>query len=192
MHLVWGLRRFAVLAAVFAFVAVLAGPLAAHAQDTPACSDGVDNDGDNYIDGADAGCGGGSDNDETDSPYAGIEIQDLPLPLVTLQGTVDTKKGDVKVSRLQIRALIGSVVEVTCKGKTCPFMTFKRQMFRNSLRLEALERKLKAPTTLTLRVGRQNQLGKFVQYKLRRGKAPVRVDDCLAQDTGERKPCYED
>ena len=46
----------------------------------PQCSDGVDNDGDNAIDGLDAGCGDGSDDDETDSTYAGIVIITVPLP----------------------------------------------------------------------------------------------------------------
>jgi hypothetical protein len=35
---------------------------------TPRCSDGVDNDGDALIDGADPGCVGPSDNDETNAP----------------------------------------------------------------------------------------------------------------------------
>ena len=192
MPLLQGLRRLAVLAAVLAFVAALAGPMTAVAQDdAPQCSDGVDNDGDNEIDGADMGCGGGSDDDETDSPYSGIKTVTVPLPVVTLQGTVDTK-GNVNVSKLQIRAQSGSTAEVECRGKSCPFKKTSRRMLRTTLRLGALERRLKAPLRLTLRIRRASQLGKFVQYKLKRNQAPVRTDDCLNQDTGKRQPCFVD
>lgn len=192
MNLVRGLSRFAVLAAVFALFA-LAWPAApASGQDgAPACSDGVDNDGDNAIDGFDQGCGGGSDNDETDSPYSGIKIVTVPLPLVTLQGTVDTK-GNVDVSRLQVRAKRGSVIQAECKGKKCPVKSLTRRMITNSQRLEEFERLLKAPLRLTLRIGRPEQIGKFVRYTLKRGKPPVRKDACIAQDTQEVGPCYLD
>jgi hypothetical protein len=36
-----------------------------------ACADGVDNDGDGLVDGADPGCSGTGDNDETDAPQSG-------------------------------------------------------------------------------------------------------------------------
>jgi hypothetical protein len=187
-----GLRRLAVLAALFAFVATLTGPMNAVAQDeAAACSNQIDDDSDGAVDGFDPGCGGGSDDDETDSPYSGILVKTVPLPVVTLQGTVDAK-GNVKVSRLQIRAQSGSTAEVECRGKSCPFRRSSSRMLRTSLRLTALERKLKAPLTLTLRIRRASQLGKFVQYKLRRNQAPVRTDDCLNQDSGKRQPCFVD
>lgn len=185
-------RRFALLATLLAFVAVLTGPIAATAQvELPACSNGIDDDSDNSIDGDDAGCGDGADDDETDSPYAGIEIVTIALPLVSLQGEVD-RKGNVKVSKLLIRARRGSVVDVTCKGRKCPFITQQRQMLRNSLRLGFLERKLKAPLTLTLKIQRRANLGKFVRYKLRRNASPLRTDACLDQEFGTRTTCYPD
>lgn len=192
MDLVRGLSRFVVLAAVLALFAVAWPAVPASGQDvTPACSNGVDDDSDGAIDGADAGCAGGSDDNETDSPYAGIKFITVPLPLVTLQGTVDDM-GNVNVSRLQVRAQRGSVVAVTCQGAKCPFISLDRRMITSSLRLKPLERKLKAPMTLTFKIGRPQQLGKFVQYKLRRGKPPARKDACIAQDTQKVGPCYQD
>lgn len=178
------------LAALFAIAAVLAGPVSAPAQvDLPACSDGVDNDSDNYVDGADAGCGGGSDDDETDSPYAGVIIETVALATVTLQGEVD-RKGNVEVSKLLIRGRRGSDVDVTCQGRRCPFITQRRQMFKGSMRLGFLERKLRAPMKLTLKIQRRGQLGKLVRYKLRRNNTPLRTDGCLDQDSGARTACY--
>ncbi len=155
----------------------------------PQCSDGVDNDADGAIDGADAGCGDGSDDDEADSPYSGIVLVVIPLPVVTLQGTVDAK-GTVRVSKLQIRAVRGTRVTIGCRGHACPFKTLRRIMITSTLRLKKLERKLKPTMTLTMRIARPGQLGKFVRYKVRRKKSPKRTDACLDQTTGKVRGCF--
>lgn len=185
--------RLALLAATLAALALaLPAVPAAGQQGAPACSNGVDDDSDNAVDGADAGCAGGSDTDETDSPYAGIVFETIALPLVTLQGTVDDK-GNVDVKKLQIRAKRGSVVNVTCKGKSCPVKSARRRMITSTLRLGVFERGvLKAPATLTMRIARPQQLGKLVRYRLRRGKAPVRTDACLDGATQKATPCFGD
>ncbi len=186
--------RFARISVLLGMLGVLfaAFPAASSlAADTaqPQCSDGVDNDADGAIDGADAGCADGSDDNETDSPYSGIVLVTVPLPVVTLQGTVDAK-GAVKVSRLQIRALRGTRVIVTCRGHACPFKTLRRIMITSSLRLKKLERKLKPTMIVTMHIARPGQLGKYVQYKVRRKKAPKRRDACLDQVTGKVRGCF--
>jgi hypothetical protein len=193
MHLLWGPVRLALL--IVALVAsVVAFPAAtSHAQappQQPQCSDGIDNDSDGAIDGFDQGCGGGSDNDESDSIYAGIVTVTVALPVVTLQGTVT--HGVVTVSKLLIRANRGSIVEISCSGKHCPFKTIRRTMVTTSLRITKLERKLRPSLTLTMRIARAGQLGKFVTYKVRRGISPVRFDACLDQDTGNVRGCFLD
>lgn len=169
----------------------VAAPAISVAQDTaqPQCSDGVDNDADNAVDGADAGCADGSDNDETDSIYAGVLTVTVALPVVSLQGTVNTK-GVVNVSKLQVRAQRGSTVDVTCTGKPCPFKSVHRTMITTSLRLGKLETKLRPKLQLKLRIARPNQLGKYVSYKVRRKKGPLRVDACLDQATGKVRGCF--
>src|SRR4051812_38020794 len=102
------LTRIGLLVAVLALSVGFPLSQNAVAQTHPQCSDGIDNDGDNAIDGADTGCLNGDDNDESDSPYSIIKT--VPLPLVTLQGTVSSK-GVVKVKRLLIRAQRGSTVD---------------------------------------------------------------------------------
>lgn len=191
MHVFRGLGRIALLVAALAALALTFTATTAIGQtdDQPACSDNIDNDSDNAVDGADAGCGGGDDTDETDSPYSGIKIVTVPLPLVTLQGTVDSK-GTVVVSLLEVQALRGSVIEARCSGKACPFKSNRTVMITGKVRLKKLERKLRAPMTLTLRIRRNNQLGKYVRYQLRRNKAPLRKDACLDQVTEKVIPCY--
>lgn len=170
-----------VLAALVAVV-----PALAQTTPLPQCSDGIDNDGDNAIDGADAGCGGGTDNDESDSVY---QIVTVALPVVTLQGTVDAK-GTVDVSLLQIRAYRGSTVDITCAGKRCPFKSLRRTVITTSLRIRDMERKYRAPLTLKIRISRPSELGKYVRYKVRRKKPPIRKDFCLDQTTGKVRGCY--
>jgi hypothetical protein len=192
MHPLRALGRAALLLlALAALVAVV--PTASIAQDseTPQCSDGIDNDGDNAIDGGDRGCGDGVDDDETDSEYSGIEVITVALPVVTIQGTVD-RKGVVDIAHLVIRARRGSLVSITCKGKKCPFKTFSRRMITNRLRIADLERKLKPTMELQFRVARTRQLGKYVRYQVRKKKPPKRTDACLNQLTGEVEGCFPD
>lgn len=185
-----GLGRLALLvAALAASTLTFAAATASGQNEQAACSDGIDNDSDGAIDGADAGCGGGDDRDETDSPYAGVEFVTLPLPLVTLQGSV-FDNGDVKVTKLQVRALRGTTVRLRCIGKRCPVKQSQNIMITNALRLKRFEKRLKPPLMLDLRIQRNGDLGKFVRYKLRRNAAPEREDDCLDQLTEKRRPCY--
>jgi len=105
------------------------------------------------------------------------------------QGTVD-RRGNVDVARLQVRALRGSTVDIRCSGRRCPFKKLRRIMITSSLRLTKLERELRAPLTLTMRIARPGQLGKYVRYRVRRGKAPKRSDSCLDQTTGKVRGCF--
>ena len=193
MHVLRLTGRLALLLTVLAVLGAVQAIPTASAQDTqPACSDGVDNDGDNAIDGADAGCGDGNDNDETDSPYSGIKYVTVALPLVTLQGTVNAR-GVVKVSKLRITAKPGSKVTIRCSGKSCPFKRGKRIMITKNLRLKPFERRLRPSLRFSLAITYPDSLGKLVQYKVRR-KGPVRIDKCLVEN--ETSPnavqdCYQ-
>ena len=158
------MRMIALTGRLCAFVALLAAlltvaPVAssrAQDPDRSQCSDGVDNDADNAVDGADAGCADGADTDETDSIYSGIVFVTVPLPVLTLQGTV-AASGVVSVAKLIVRAQSGSTVDIKCAGKTCPFKKLRRVMLTNRLRLSKLERKLKpvSYTHLTLPTNRE-------------------------------------
>ena len=189
MHVLGRLGRLPLL--LLALVALSAfHPVASHAQSAPQCSDGIDNDSDGAIDGADAGCAGGDDNNETDSPYSGIQVVTVALPIVTVQGSVDGK-GSLTVTRFVVNANRGTVIDIRCAGRRCPFKRFRRTMLSTSLRLKPLERRYSAPQVLRMRLQRQGQLGKFVRYTLRRNKAPKRFDSCLDPLTQKVRGCFE-
>jgi hypothetical protein len=186
MHLL--ARLGALLAALVAVAATHPAP--ASSQDAQVqCSDGIDNDSDGATDSADAGCSDADDNDETDSPYSGIEVHTVALPVVTLQGTVDTR-GVVRIKKLFFRADRGTGIDVRCNGPHCPFKRLHRTMITTSLQLKKLERKLRPPMVLRMRLQRPGQLGKYVRYKVRRRKAPLRIDSCLDPTTSKVRGCF--
>lgn len=157
-------------------------------QGVTECSDGLDNDGDNAIDGADFGCPNGDDDSEAITEYT-LPGRTIPLPVVTIQGTVSAK-GVVKVSTFQIRAIRGSNVNIRCKGKGCPFKSADRTMISSKLRLKQFQTKLKPNLTIKLRIGLPDDLGKYLSYKVRKKKAPVRNDQCIAASSGNIVPCF--
>jgi hypothetical protein len=109
--------------------------------------------------------------------------------VVTLQGTVNGK-GTVSVSNLFFRADRGTGIDISCKGRHCPFKKLHRTMITTSLRLKKLERKLRPPMVLRMRLQVPGQLGKYVRYKVRRRKAPLRVDSCLDPVTRKVRGCF--
>lgn len=189
MHVLGRLGRLTLLLLALAAAAV-AQPVSSHAAGVPQCSDGIDNDSDGAIDGADAGCAGGDDNNEADSPYSGIQVVTVALPVVTIQGTVDAR-GALKVTRFVVNASRGTVIDIRCSGRGCPVKHFQRTMLTTQLRLKPLERTFSAPEVLRMRLQRQNQLGKFVRYALRRNKTPKRFDACLDPVTQKVHGCFE-
>jgi hypothetical protein len=189
MHLLGRLGRLALLLAVLALAAATIPAISGAQSEQPQCSDNIDNDSDNAVDGADAGCAGGEDDDETDSPYSGIVTVTRAFPVVTLQGTVDVK-GTVTVAKLLFRADRGTGIDITCKGRHCPFKRLHRTMITSSLRLKRMERTLRPAMLLRMRIGVPDQLGKYVRYRVRHRKAPARVDACLDPVTRKVRGCF--
>jgi hypothetical protein len=119
-----------------------------------------------------------------------------PFPVVRITGKVSRKGAWIK--RLSIRAPYGSTVTVRCRGRGCPF--------RRATRTLALVGRAKTPSkTVTIRklarrllhggasvkvlVTRQGEIGKYTRFKIRRGRAPVRTDLCLAPGSTAPSEC---
>jgi hypothetical protein len=189
MHLLGRLGCFALLVVALAATAGTL-PAVTKAQDQqPQCSDQIDNDLDGFVDGADPGCGGGDDDDEIDSPYSSIVLVTAALPVLTLQGTVN-RHGALDISRFFVRADRATVVDIRCAGRHCPFKRIERRMITTSLRIRRMERKLRPPMVVKMRLQRTGQLGRYVKYTLRRNKAPKRIDSCLDQTSGKVRKCF--
>jgi hypothetical protein len=108
-----------------------------------------------------------------------------PFPVVRIKGRL-TANG-ARVTRLSVKAPAGTEVTVRCRRHGCP----KRRSNRTAhtarpLRFRAFERKLRAGVRLIVTATRVGLIGKHVTIKIRRGRAPKRVDRCL--EPGETVP----
>ena len=107
-----------------------------------------------------------------------------PYPVVRLAGRL-TVNG-ARVRRLSVsRAPRCAVVAVSCRGRSCPARRVSRFLARRPLRFRRFERRLPAGTVLTVRISKGDSIGKFTEFRIRAGKAPLRRDRCLRP--GERR-----
>ncbi len=108
-----------------------------------------------------------------------------PFPVVAIGGRVIGRR--VLVSLLRVsRAPRGSIVTVTCRGRSCPFKRARRTKGRKALRIRGLERRLRSGTVITIIVRKGNTIGKYTRLRIRRGAPPARIDRCIRP--GARRP----
>ncbi|MGH2846370.1 MAG: PKD domain-containing protein [Thermoleophilaceae bacterium] len=105
-----------------------------------------------------------------------------PFPVVRIAGRL-TRKG-ARVRLLAIRAPVCSRVEVSCRGRSCPVKRASAYAGRKRLRFRRFQRRLRAGTVLTVRVSKNDLIGKFTRFRIRKGREPKRRDRCLRP--GER------
>ena len=100
-----------------------------------------------------------------------------PFPVVRMRGRL-TASG-ARVSLLSVRAPRPAKVTVRCKG-SCPTDRWIRSSRKSRLtRVRAFERTLRSGTRITVTVTRHGYIGKRTTFVIRRGQAPLRVDNCL-------------
>jgi hypothetical protein len=111
-----------------------------------------------------------------------------PFPVVRIVGRA-SKKG-ARIRRLSIDAPPGTSVSVRCQGRGCPFkrarQTVSMRVLAGSLpatrvtRVRRLEgRTLRAGAILRISVTRNDAIGKYTRFKIRKNKSPTRADRCL-------------
>jgi hypothetical protein len=112
-----------------------------------------------------------------------------PFPVVRLAGRIS--KGGTRLRLFAIDAPTGARVVVMCKGRSCPFRLTARSAgtvdpgrgkvhASSSLRIKQLEKRvLKKGVSITIFVTKPGTIGKYVQFKIRKGRPPARVDRCL-------------
>jgi hypothetical protein len=83
---------------------------------------------------------------------------------------------------------IGATVQITCKGKKCPFKRKRITAKSAVVKLVAVfkKRRMPAGTRLEIRVTKAGTIGKVVTFTLQKKKTPKRTDRCLA--IGATKP----
>jgi hypothetical protein len=114
-----------------------------------------------------------------------------PFPVVRIAGSF-TSAGS-RIRALEISAPKRARIEVQCSGNSCPR---QRQTKVASLapvaqsatlvRFGRFERSLRAGVVLEIRITQSGRIGKYTRFRVRRGRAPSRIDRCLTP--GKRTP----
>jgi PKD repeat protein len=103
-----------------------------------------------------------------------------PFPIVRISGTFAA--GWVRLRVLSVRAPSGTRIVLRCSGATCPVRSVVRivRPGRTLVRFRMMERRrLRAGVVIRIAVTKQNRIGKYTRFVLRRNAAPARRDTCM-------------
>jgi PKD repeat protein len=114
-----------------------------------------------------------------------------PYPVLRLAGRLTRSGARVRVLSV-LRAPVCALVEVSCRGKSCPVKRASGYVGRGPLRFRRFERRLRAGTVLTVRVSKNALIGKLTQFTIRKDIAPRRRDRCLRPGQRAGSPCPRD
>jgi hypothetical protein len=114
-----------------------------------------------------------------------------PFPVVRLAGRLTRRGAQVRVLSV-MRAPVCALVQIRCRGTSCPVRRASAFAGRRPVRFRRFERRLKAGTVLTVRVSKNDLIGKFTQFVIRKDGAPERRDRCLRPGRRAGSPCPRD
>ena len=110
-----------------------------------------------------------------------------PFPIVRLAGEV--VRDGARIRTLSVRAPSGARVMVRCRGGGCPAKRLQKPVARGPVRFRSLERFLPAGSVLEVLVRRGDQIGKYTNFRIRRGRVPRRTDGCLPPNSMRGVKC---
>ena len=111
-----------------------------------------------------------------------------PFPTVRLVGIVLPR--GARITLLEVRgAPRGARVTVRCSGRGCPFRTRRRVAETGRVRLSRFPRVLVAGARLEVFVRAPGVIGRYVAFRIRAGKRPIRTDRCLLPGASEPTRC---
>jgi PKD repeat protein len=116
----------------------------------------------------------------------------VPFPIVRFV-SIDKASG-VKLRLLSVKAPPGAKIVVRCEHRGCPRRSAKhvvstRPARARWTRFRSFERFLRAGVSLIVRVTRDNEVGSYTRFQVRRSKLPRRVDACLDSATAKPLAC---
>ena len=110
-----------------------------------------------------------------------------PFPIVRLVGVLTA--GGARITLLEVRnGPVGARVTVRCVGDECPFKSRRRILENGRVRLSKIGA-LPAGTRLQVLVRAPGVIGRFVGFRIRKGKRPLRADRCLMPGASEPTRC---
>jgi PKD repeat protein len=111
-----------------------------------------------------------------------------PFPTVRLVGFVVPR--GARITLLEVRgAPRGARVTVRCTGRGCPFVSRRRIAETGRVRLTKFPRVLVAGARIEVFVRAPGVIGRYVRFRIRAGKRPVRTHRCLMPGASEPTRC---
>jgi hypothetical protein len=98
-----------------------------------------------------------------------------PFPVVRIRGNFAA--GGVRITLLSVRAPRSSRIRARCAGRGCPVRAIA--LSGRAIRLRRFERFLPRGTIIRVRVTSATRIGKYVSFRIRENKAPLRADRCV-------------
>ena len=110
-----------------------------------------------------------------------------PFPVLVVTGR--TRGARTRITGLLVRGQAGARVTVSCRG-ACRARPFTRRISRTRrVRLTKGELLYRSGAIIEIRVTGKARVGKFVRLRIRRGRAPSRLDRCLAPGASAPSAC---
>jgi hypothetical protein len=110
-----------------------------------------------------------------------------PFPIVRMVGRL-TRPG-ARISLLAVRGPRRARVTLRCRARRCPYKRISRRLRRRKLVFKRMQREFRAGTVIKIYVTQSGRIGKYTRFRIRRGKAPRRVDRCLRGRSSRPRPC---
>jgi PKD repeat protein len=111
-----------------------------------------------------------------------------PFPTVRLVGVVLPR--GARITFVEVRGgPRGARVTVRCTGKGCPFRSRRLVAETGRVRLSDFKRVLIAGARIEVFVRAPNVIGRYVAFRIRAAKPPVRADRCLMPGASEPTRC---
>jgi hypothetical protein len=113
-----------------------------------------------------------------------------PFPIVHIRGTL--VGGWIRLQLLSVLAPRGARIELRCSGVTCPVRAVVRVARRGGtpVRFPMMERRrLRAGAVIRIAVTKQDRIGKYTRFVLRRNAPPARRDMCMRYGATRPSAC---
>jgi PKD repeat protein len=113
-----------------------------------------------------------------------------PFPIVRIRGTL--VGGWIRLQVLSVRAPKGARIALRCTGATCPVRSAVRVALSGTrpVRFPMMERRrLRAGLVIRIAVTKQDRIGKYTRFVLRRNAPPARRDMCMRYGATRPSAC---
>jgi hypothetical protein len=103
-----------------------------------------------------------------------------PQPTFSLVRLVGiASRTGAQITLLRVRRSPRARIALRCRGRDCPYRRRSVRPGRRMVRFPALHRWLRAGTRIRIFVTQPRRIGRFIEYRIRRGRRPSRKDACL-------------